>query len=312
MHTKFFTTIEEALGHAKDRYFGLAFKAYKLRLLSFSIETDKISGKISIIYNGPSRPRNESVHLGSIEYTALSLLFAGYGLSKILGLSLDQINMASMYELSFKIKKIVETGETPFEIKLEKNRLHYSSKQGTLSTFIIRISTTVIRITIDHQRRYYHWLTARQSLDPFSEQLYTIGYKQREVDIHSIVLNTVSNKIKGQFTCKSQIRENEIDGLCSTRFNILPTDALLVFGQLMQTLLYQKLDANRKECPNIWLRSMNLLNKTPLLEEQCTTQLTFNAIKELRQRHETWQIIDLSGTVGTYEGFFQIAHKLPK
>ncbi|MBE8714824.1 AvrD family protein [Sphingobacterium hungaricum] len=309
MHT-FFHTTDEVLGDARNRYFGRAFQAYHIKLKSFIIDNSIISGVFKIDYDGPARPRHETVHLGSIEYTALALLLAGFGLSKLVGLSIEQINMATLDRMSFKISSILCIGEVSFAIQIKESGRDNSSKQGSYSTFQLTVGFTTISIRIDHQGKRYHWLTAHQSLDPFSEQLYTIGYKKRTLKIHTITLNLHSNSIQGHVHCPRQYPENEIDGLSSSRSILLPTDALQVFGQLMQTLLYQKMNSNREQCPNIWLRRMDLEVHAPQLEEHCISRISFDKIKRINQRKESWQMIDLSGNVGTYRGKFQIAHKL--
>ena len=95
MHT-FFHTVNEALGNARNRYFGQTFQAYNIKLKSFIIDNTIISGVIKIDYQEPSRPRHEVVNMGSIEYATLTLLLAGFGLSKLVGLSIEKINMATL------------------------------------------------------------------------------------------------------------------------------------------------------------------------------------------------------------------------
>jgi len=141
------------------------------------------------------------------------------------------------------------------------------------------------------------------------EQLHSIGYKSTEVKFSTLEIDTDQKSISTSILYKHLLQENTFNGVGSARNNLLPTDAIRIYGQLMQALLYKISNSNRNTCPNIWLRKMHLLQERPHFKEKVEATIFFENIRQLSYRGEIWKLIKLSGSVGNYTGSFQIAHK---
>lgn len=82
-------------------------------------------GYFSIQYDGPERPQQQAVHLGSIEYVAMGLFLAEGILIKQKRLTKHEINRSLLVSLSLHIKKsynLHSNPEVPFEVSIVESR----------------------------------------------------------------------------------------------------------------------------------------------------------------------------------------------
>src|SRR5690606_30353960 len=110
------------------------------------------------------------------------------------------------------------------------------------------------------------------------EQLHSIGYKSTEIKFSTLEIDIDRKSICTSILYKHLLQENTFNGVGSARNNLLPTDAIRIYGQLMQVLLYKLSNNDRNTCPNIWLRKMKLLQDRPLFKEKIDASLIFEDI----------------------------------
>ncbi|MBE8721358.1 AvrD family protein [Sphingobacterium pedocola] len=304
---KQFQHIDQVLGNSSVRYFAEGYRYYDIQVHEGILKDRELAGQVSFNYCGPERPRGEEVHVGSIEFTALALQLASHALYLMIGLSNEQISSAALSDLHIKLRSPQYLMATSYRVKVVSSTQSAESVPGTRSTFAITIGTqNSILIAIDHQRPYYRYLDPQQRLCLDCEQLYSSGYKNREIHIEKVNLITEQNRASAYI--RSIVTEGSPmeKGIGSTRHMWLPTDALIVFGQLMQALLFTQLGIDRLRCPNIWLRQLTLASGRPIFEDHCDGAILFHDSREVNRENQKWQLISLSGTVGNYRGKFQV------
>lgn len=304
--------MEELLGGGSTRYFADAFRHYHVHLDQLTKGADSLSGTINVRYDGPLRPRNEDVHLGSLEYTALAMRLSGHALNRLGMIGPSDIARGFASSLDIKISHSVGLGQIPFRCRLLATRNSLSCVQGTCSTIEVDIGGNRCSVTVDHRggRRYLLLPEAQNMADTDGDaQLYGTGYRIRGLDIGEVEIDVSQRCIRAQFEYDPMFLEESYQGIGTARHMLLPTESIQLFGQLMQALLYQRDSTDRESCPNIWLRTMSLQCQRPLFGASGSAFVQFDRIQRLVSGGNTWQIIDLSGQVGNYNGKFRVAHQ---
>lgn len=313
MEMKQFDSMEEVLGIAPTRYFAEAFRHYHVRLDELIKNGDSLSGNIHVCYDGPARPRNEGVHLGSLEYTALLMRLGGHALNRLGMIGPCDIARGFASSLDVKVSHSLGTGQFPFRCQLLESRNSLNCVQGTCTAIEVEIGGNRSKIKIDHRggRRYLILPEVKKMHDTDgSMQLYGTGYRARDLHIADVGINVIQKVARARFEYEPLSAEESYQGIGTARHMLLPTEGIQLFGQLMQALLYQLDSTDRESCPNIWLRSMNLRCRRPLFGTSGSAFVQFDRIQRILSGGHTWQIIDLSGEVGNYQGKFRVAHQI--
>lgn len=305
------TNMAALLGDPAERYFSEGFKHFDIRFASFDRTDSTISGMLLASYHGPARPRGEAVHLGSIEYLAVALRLGSIALNHIGRIGLADIARSFMSSYSIKVQETLYLGEIPFSCTLLSSERDMKSSQGSRAYFGITIGANKITMGVDHRGGgRYRMLPEEETLSPRHEQMHSLGYRYSEVDIDLVAVEPSLAKISAEVSYRSRLEENILHGFSSARELLLPTDATQVFGQLMQALLYGMEGTDRQKCPNIWLRKMALACDWPTLSSSCPAEVKFDRIRRVAKDGRQWQLIELSGNVGSYEGKFEVAHEI--
>lgn len=306
--------MDDLLGRADERYFGDVFRCFHMDVPYIEkLDGEAIHGHIQIGYIGPERPRSESPHLGSIEYLSLALRIASYGLNRLGSFSIADTNRAFLRNYRFNSSDMLGIGRHGFICRMLRCDRDMSSMQGSTSIFEIQIGNARIEIAVDHRggSRYLH-LPESETLAVDVEQLHSLGYKCTTLTIAPPKINLEMQQISTQINFKYQLPTNSLDGIGSSRDALLATDAIRIFGQLMQVLLYTREGSDRTQCSNIWLRKMDLRSQRPLFTGEAEAIVTFDKSREIRKGDSHWNLISLSGTVGNYEGKFEVAFEVKK
>jgi len=305
--------INTYLGNHQERYFSNGFKHFNFTLQDLSAKSPKLEGKIAVSYNGPKRPRDEAVHLGSLEYTAVSLHIIEHALQELLGLGITEISRSIPVRLSFKnSKEILLTTDVlilPFTCILIENNLDLQAQNIGMSRFKIRVLSAKIEITVDHPCSNFIHLPQQETL-AFKRTVFQSNYQKSSISIAEISLQEKKETIRAKIFPTASTKQ--ASGICSSKAQILATDYIAITGQLMQVLLYQILNTQRKDCPNIFLRSMTLHFAKIKMVRPSTISISFTQRKELVQNHDHWHIINLESKLAHISGEFNICHKLPK
>lgn len=305
------TATDRLLGNTEERYFGEGFKYFNSSIVEFKVEDSKITGKIKCSYYGPARPRNEAAHLGSIEYLSLALRIASYGLNRMGYYKLQVVNYSFLCRYSLTISKTLEMGTHPFTCRLLHSKWDDNCMQGTVSTFEISIGKNKIIIGVDHSGggRIIN-LPPQETLSLDMENMHSLGYKHTALQLDDITYKLAKKQIECSLQYKQLTAEGTMQGIGSSRESLLSTDATRVFGQLMQILVYKLHKSDRTQCPNIWLRKMTLKLDRQHFSGSTQAIVTFDQIREVKQGDKLWNLISLSGTVGNYEGKFEVAYEV--
>ncbi|ERJ60892.1 AvrD family protein [Sphingobacterium paucimobilis] len=307
------TTIEHVLGRSTERYFGQAFRSFYVRFLTMEQSESELTGQFYVDYVGPQRPREEAPHLGSIEYTAVALRLATYGLNRLGRIAVSDTDRAFMHSYQILNKESLYTGQHQFHCRLVQSVIDANSMQGSISHFEINIGAVAIHIAIDHRGGMrYGTLPAKETLAIHIEQLHSIGYKCTDLDITALKTNLRQQCITADISYAYLFEENSLHGIGSARDALLTTDAIRVFGQLMQVLLYELENSCRHSCPNIWLRKMYLQSDRPLFTGTASAEVHFDHIREIQKGEVHWKLVKLSGTIGNFKGRFEVAFEVKK
>ena len=299
------------LGDPAARYFSEGFKHFDLRITSFDRTDSTISGMLHANYHGPTRPRDEAVHLGSIEYLALALRLGSISLNHVGRIGLADISRSFMSSYSIKVQETIHLGEIPFSCTLLSSERDMKSLQGSRAYFEVTVGANKMTMGVDHRGGgRYRKLPEEEVMYPKHEQMHSLGYRYSEVEIDQVSVEPLLSKISAVVSYGSRLEENILRGFTSARELLLPTDATQVFGQLMQALLYEMDGTDRNKCANIWLRKMELSNTWPTRMSPCEAEVTFGRIRRVTKDGRQWQLIELSGIVGSYEGKFEVAHEI--
>lgn len=300
---------DSLLGRSDGRYFGDVFRSFYTHITKLEVVEDEIHGELSVIYIGPSRPRDEPPHIGSIEYLALALRIATYGLNQLGKINIADTNRTFLRSYTISLRDSLPIGKYPFRCRMLRSAMDYNSIQGSASLFEIQMGSNVALIEVDHRGGIrYGTLPKKETIDWHFEQLHSVGYKSTALQIEIGDMDVALKKISARVTSRYLFEENSLHGIGSSRDALLSTDATRVFGQLMQVLLFEIVGTDRFSCNNIWLRKMELKSERPLFTGNAEANIIFDQIREVRKNGQQWQLIKLSGTVGNFTGQFEVAH----
>ena len=305
------THIEQILGNPDTRYFASGFRYFINEITHFQVCPDSIKGEVEFEYSGPSRPRDEKVHLGSIELTALSLTLSTFALNRLGKINKEDTERAFIRKQILHISNSLYVGRQSFECTLIKTTRDFNSLQGYVSLMEVNFNKLVkIQLEIDH-RGYssYKQLPINEIIPLELVQLYSLGYKSTEIDFYPAHIDLEAKTILAEIKYTHLFDENAYTGVGSARNNLLTTDAIRVFGQLMQTLLYTLENTNRETCNNIWLRKLALSKERPEYNKKIKSYVKFDDIRQLTIKDKNWELINLHGQVGNYAGQFQVAYQ---
>ncbi|MCA5004062.1 AvrD family protein [Sphingobacterium bovistauri] len=308
------TTIEQILGKSEKRYFSNGFRYFNIDLENLEIFSKEIYGQIAVKYNGPKRPHGEPIHIGSIELMAFSLRISTSVLNRLCKINITDTNRAFLKTFSIQIYNCMPIATYNFIAKILSTSSDKNSLQGYISHLEIQFENHAkIKVTVDHRGYSTHKSLEKDELISLEyEQLHSIGYKSTQINFAPLEINLDSKTITTTVLYKHLLLENTFDGIGSARNNLLPTDALRIYGQLMQSLLYKLTNSDRKNSQNIWLRKMHLFQERPLFKETINASITFEDTREITLSGIKWNLIKLNGTVGNYIGTFQLAQKQNK
>lgn len=306
-------TMDSLLGRSDERYFGDVFRGFFIRILSMEQQADRLTGQLKVDYIGPRRPHGEAPHLGSIEFTALAMRLASHTLNRLGRINIADTNRAFLRHYEFSGKEILYTGTHSFCCRLLSSEMDLQSTQGSTSVFEIAIDSSRTLVTIDHRggSRYLK-LPEKETLSVALEQLYSAGYKYTALDIGPVKTDVHAQQISAPITYSYLLGANSLHGIGSARDALLATDAIRVFGQLMQVLLYELENSDRHNCANIWLRRMELRSERPLFTGEAEASVRFENIRKISKGDNNWKLIALSGTVGNFFGKFEVAFEVKK
>lgn len=310
MYTLTQASIENLLGSNENRYFSNGFRFYNMELTNLDINKSDIQGNVCFLYTGPPRPRGEKIHIGSIELLALSLRISTLALNRFAKINIEDTDRAFIRNYKLNVNTSLNVGEYLFQCKIIKTTPDFSSLQGYISILEITISCSAkILLEIDH-RGYSRYKNLPESeIIPIEfEQLHSIGYKSTRIDFEPANIDLESNIIKVGFQYRHLYKENAFTGIGSARNNLLSTDAIRVFGQLMQSLLYTLENTDRERCNNIWLRKLSLFQERPEYKNRISSFLKFDEVREVAYKNNNWKLLSLSGQVGNYNGTFEVAY----
>lgn len=303
--------IDELLGSGETHYFAEGFRQFATSITSMGICDEEISGELRVSYYGPTRPRGEEVHLGSVEYLAIACRLVSHAINRIVRIGIADMNRSFLRAYELKLKNSVFMGALPYYCRVISTESTRHSIQGSLSVFEIGIAGNIARMTVDHRGgARYRTLPQEQCLKEQDEQLHNLGYRIRTLEVDRVSMDIASKTISAAITYDPNWEEDQLLGIGSARPMLLPTEATQVFGQLMQALLYKIDGTDRQRCGNIWLRRMELSCERPQFDEKCSAYVQFDHIRKLTARGEKWQLVDLSGNVGKVYGNFQVAHQI--
>lgn len=307
-------SLDSVLGPSQTRYLSYGFSRFHFKVLNFHLEgPHRMLGSICVQYDGPERPPQQPLHIGSIEYLAMGLFLAEGILIKQVRLTRHEINRSLLKRLSIHIKRSQDLNphvEVPFAISIVESYQDLHSINIGLTSLQLKIQDAEIRIDIDHPgptqidfRDFELW--------PFSsDSLHQDLYRFRELELEHIQLDQTEESIS------AQLLHPQAYGLNTWGFSaydnpLSPLDSVRISGQLMQVLLYALISSNRKECPNIWLRSMDIDFKRPYRLERYRVDLQFNQRQQTILRGRPWQTISLSSQIGNMNANFKICHEMP-
>lgn len=310
--TQEISTIEALLGDPADRYFSEQYRHFQFDITHMETVGGAVCGTLASYYRGRERPRNERVHIGSIEYLSLALRLAFHTLNRIGRIGLSDLNGAFMRSYRVKLAQPLYIGPIPFRCELLQSALDLGSLQGSTSRLAIELGGNRAVLEIDHRGggRYRH-LPVEQRLCTGFEQLYSTGYRRRRPQLEQIRLDPQQRRIEAAVHSGVPLERNALYGIGSAQQMLLPTEATQVFGQLMQALLYRIGHTDRKRCPNIWLRRMDLQCGRPMPGDRCRAWVHFEEMRRVEHRGHPCQLVHLKGRVGHFQGIFDIYHQTP-
>jgi len=307
-------SLDSVLGPSHIRYFAYGFSRFHFEVYNFHLDGNhSLIGTFSVQYDGPERPQKQSVHLGSMEYVAMGLFLAEGILIKQKRLTKHEINRSLLQNMTLHIKKsqdITPEMEVPFAISIVESRQDLNSINIGLTSLQLKIQDAEMRIVIDHpgptQINFQDF-----DLWPFGgDSLHQDLYKFRNLDLEHIQLDQPKESISAQLLHPVPY-PLDAWGFSAYDNPLSPLDSVRISGQLMQVLLYSLISSNRKDCPNIWLRSMHIDFKRPYRLERYRVDLQFNQRQQTMLRGRTWQTISLSSQIGNMNANFKICHEMP-
>lgn len=305
--------MDSILGDSNERYFSSGFSKFNYQIDKFSFTEKELTGSLRVQYNGPSRPRGEQAHLGSMEYTAMALFLAEGILLDKFRLTQNELAMSILHYLSFQINAPLEFGadtNVHFSCRIINTENSLKAVNIGLTTMEIKIAHCDIHVVIDHPGPT---LISKKnpSIWPLgNHSLHKEIYKERELSIGRLNIDPDLQTINAKVEQPKDYKANPW-GISSSKNLLTCLDCLSVTGQLMQVLLYDLLKTQRSLCPNIWLRSMQIEFSRPYQSSSYTAVVNFSSIRSITRKGITWQLIDLSSEFGNMKGTFKICHQMP-
>lgn len=307
-------SLDSILGPSQTRYFSFGFSRFQVQVSNFSLGgQNQIRGSFSVHYDGPQRPNQQALHLGSMEYVAMGLFLAEGILIKQKRLTRHEINRSILRNLTLQIKKPMDitSGMTvPFEISIAESHQDLNSINIGLTSMELKIQNAHVRIVIDHPgptqidfRDFDLW--------PFGEgSLHRELYRQRNLELDQIYMDLQTESISAQLS-RPLPYPSDVWGFSAYDNPLSPLDSVRISGQLMQVLLYTLLSKDRLDCPNIWLRSMEIDFKRPYRSDCYRVDLQFDLRQQTMLRGKAWQTVSLMSQMGNMDAKFKICHEMP-
>lgn len=308
-------SLDSELGDAQKRYFSHGFSHFHFQISSFKlIGQHQMVGTVSIHYDGPQRPHHDPVHLGTMEYTAIAMFLTEGMLIKQKRLTRQEINRSLLSSISMHIKKsftLTPDSELSFEISITDSSLNIKAINIGLTTLSIKIQDAQLHCVIDHPGPTQIGLPDFD-LWPIQEQaLHRQVYKFRQLNISNICLDQEKESISAQLSHPAAYPE-QTWGVSSYSNCLSPLDSIMVSGQLMQVLLYRLLNSSRDQCPNIWLKGMEIQFDRPYHPASYKVDLQFLSRHSTMLKGSSWQTIQLESQIGNMHARYKICHEMPR
>jgi hypothetical protein len=307
-------SLDSILGPSQTRYFSFGFSRFQFQVSNFSPDCqNRIRGSFCVHYDGPQRPNQQALHLGSMEYVAMGLFLAEGILIKQKRLTRHEINRSILRNLTLQIKKSVDitSGMTvPFEISIAESHQDLNTVNIGLTSLELKVQDAQMRIVIDHPgptqidfRDFDIW--------PFGDgSLHREVYRQRNLELDQIHMDLQAESISAQLSGPLPYA-SDVWGFSAYDNPLSPLDCVRISGQLMQVLLYSLLSRSRIDCPNIWLRCMEIDFKRPYRSDCYRVDLQFKNRQQTLLRGKPWQTVSLMSQMGNMDAKFKICHEMP-
>ncbi len=309
MGLKYLENITEFLGKEEDRYFSNGFKHFDFNYqnLSYEPECKILTGNVFVDYKWRNKT-NRHLHLGSVEYIAMSSIICEQVLLAEFQISSKEISSCWISNFKTKIQSSIELSEdTKIQIsgKLISTEI---SKDRCKSLFEVKINTTLVKITIDHPAKTCRNLSSISYLDADNSSIYCTGYKKRTHLIKDVTLNdelmlcTASISIEDSSTQKS--------GIGSLYKGTLLTDIILISGQLVQALFYYIEKTDKNNGSNIWLKEFDVRINEPVEETEYNSKLYFEDVKTIKKGDEIWKSIQFVSELGAISSTIKMVSQI--
>jgi hypothetical protein len=299
--------ISELLGPGEERYFSSGFKGINILYGDARIDQGCYTDTVDMQFGSWSKKNGAQLtpHAGTTEFIAIAATVCQQLMEKEAGL--DPIHVEQSWISRFYCK-MKPCGGTDYHcIPLSGNII---SKQTKVKHFVYEFSVKIGMISVELTVccPVKHSDENSYEEDENKVDLYRKGYKLRDLAITNVHVDGESLRTAGKTVLYGQTCPQK--GIGARYSGMLLTDFILITGQLTQALLCHINHTSRSKSANLWLREIDAWCDDPSEEKVCDSEVRFLNFRTLRKKEDTWQVVELSGTVGNMHANIKVAQMI--
>ena len=306
MDIKTFESITDCLGSKEDRYFSSGFKSIDVIYNDIQYKNGVFSSNINVgTDDGWSKKNGKSLtpHLGTTEFVSIAAVVTQHLLVKELNFGDDDIETSWISRFVCKVRQCTNIDYNSIPVS---GRIMSTNPQDDLVKSIVQVQIGTVQVVLHVcHPRVFPPKTCESS--DHTVDLYQKGYKLRDHSITDVVLDENCLTSLGSVTLfEDDVRKKGIGAMYS---GMMLTDFVLVTGQLTQALLCHLNRLDRERSNNLWLREIDVWCETPSNERKCNSEVKFLKVNVINLNNETWQSIEMSGSLGNMNSKIKVAQK---
>ncbi|RML87034.1 AvrD family protein [Pseudomonas savastanoi] len=305
-----FSTIENHLGPAKDRFFGDGFKHVEYSARHVNLTESAANASISLSYPANWSKKNDSgeliPHLSSIDALTISINLS----QDILLNRFKSIDHCWVRRISIRAGKKPEEDLRNINAKITKESQGLDSQGDTNLIFGGNVGTMTVQLEFI--------IPAAHEVDTIKDSTekncYSLHFKNRTQFIDDIIFYSPLNAISKLFVANDNEPHFLPGGIEANYPNIInPVDSLVSYAQIAQALLYKLDGLTRGESNTLWMRNLNIIAENPA-KRRAATRLLVTELKRaniVSLNGENWRVAEVAGHMNGITFSSSVAHLLP-
>ncbi|GAB3615784.1 AvrD family protein [Okibacterium endophyticum] len=313
-----FDSLDDALGPARDRYFGRGYHRISHEITDAVLHTEgahvrfRARGAVSYPEAWSSKAdRQLAPHLSTIDMIVLSASLAELSVAHQNGLNAADRRRSwiSSIELRAGTKPHLDLGDIPLAGTSTRT-------SRTISDVHVTVGAAKATIVVHHEggsgdRRDAEYKNVTDALAPAEQRIYGSAYKRSTISSASIRVDL--NELTLHTSHRVEPAHVSADAESAYGRSVSYLDALVTTAQLGQVLMYTIDDIARADSNTFWLRKITLSATGPdrVPRGRISSALRTTKTTLLERGSSRWRASELAVEFGGVHATASVAHEIP-